>query len=236
MLSVSNRLPLTMPLLMAVSSTSGLELNYGLEANAASQQTEVVSVLIYASKDAVEPLRAVDLSAGEFQLIRGEERVQIRAELEDETDTNGLWVAVKLDGQSKGERVPLAAATLGVTFALGNNLNMDSNAIVNVAPPTAPDDAATKAYVDNKVAPTCIRRETPLVKLDTWYKHIDQSCALGETLVSGGYRIGNYNTASNCRVVASYPDGNTWRVTWGMPTESECAAHDARTYALCCKW
>ncbi len=236
MTNISSRFLATLSLLTVMSSIPALELNYSFSATDISAAPEVIRVLIYDSEDAAVPLKVVDYAASEIQLKWKDDGVQIRAELEDELDPKDLWVEVELDNKLKGTRIPLAAATLGITFALGNNLNMDGNAIVNVAPPSTPDAAATKNYVDNKVAPTCIRRQSALIKLDTWFTRIDQSCALGETLVSGGFRYGNYSTDSNCRVIASYPDGNTWRVVWGMPTETECAAHDARTYALCCKW
>ena len=85
-------------------------------------------------------------------------------------------------------------------------------------------------------APTCTIRESAYEKLDTWYKHINVSCQAGETLMGGGFSPGDYNTTSNCRVLESRPYNNEWHVTWGMPTETECASHSAKTYAYCCTW
>ncbi len=85
-------------------------------------------------------------------------------------------------------------------------------------------------------APTCTVRESAYENLDTWYKDISVSCQAGETVMGGGFANGNYNTSSNCRVVKSRPFDNGWQVTWGMPTETECAAHEAKTYAICCAW
>jgi len=46
----------------------------------------------------------------------------------------------------------LRASLPGVTFATGNYLDMDGNAVINLGAPLDPDDAATKAYVDGAVS------------------------------------------------------------------------------------
>jgi len=102
-----------------------------------------------------------------------------------------------------------------------------------------------QAYAADKVVviplnsarpPTCVIRESAYENLDTWYKAINVSCLEGEMVMSGGFDNGNYSTTRNCRVIESRPVGNEWHVTWGMPTETECAAYSAKTFALCCTW
>ncbi len=90
--------------------------------------------------------------------------------------------------------------------------------------------------LNSSKAPTCITRESAYEHLDTWYKHINVSCLAGETLMTGGFTYGAYSTNLNCRVLESRPVGNEWHVTWGMPTESECASGTAKTFAVCCTW
>jgi len=101
--------------------------------------------------------------------------------------------------------------------------------------------AADKVVViplNSSKPPTCTLRESNTEYLDTWYKAINVTCSEGEIAVSGGFTYGTYNTTLNCRVIRSRPNttGTGWEVTWGMPTEAECAERTARTYALCCKW
>ncbi|MHB1351625.1 MAG: hypothetical protein ACYCYR_17380 [Desulfobulbaceae bacterium] len=119
--------------------------------------------------------------------------------------------------------------------------------IMSTAIPFAVSAQETKVVVvplGSSKAPTCTLRVSDYYKLDTWYKTIDQYCLPDEKIMTGGYENGNYSTLSDCRVIKNKPltpeDGYSpqdgWRVTWGMPTQTECAAHDARTYALCCKW
>ncbi len=55
-------------------------------------------------------------------------------------------------------------------------------------------------------------------------------------LMTGGYTHVSYSTTANCRVIENRPVNNSWAVTWGMPTPTECASYTARTYALCCTW
>ncbi|HID46680.1 MAG TPA: hypothetical protein EYP34_13115 [Chromatiaceae bacterium] len=64
---------------------------------------------------------------------------------------DGMWMEMYADDKPLGRRVIAAAGTPGVTFASGNDLNMDGNSITHLADPAAAQDAATKAYVDTQV-------------------------------------------------------------------------------------
>ena len=87
----------------------------------------------------------------------------------------------------------------------------------------------------------CTWRESSSVPLDTWFTHIYSYCEADERIISGGFRYNGYQTSKNCRVIANLPvfkggpNNDGWRVTWGMPNQTECADYAAITTAFCCK-
>jgi len=115
-----------------------------------------VEFRIYDGPEAVTPLLAQGYGPGEFQLSHQGDTTRIAAELAADLPPDGLWLELSVDGEARGERVALNAATPGVTFALGNALDMDGNPIVNVATPASAGDAATKGYVDGATVATAL--------------------------------------------------------------------------------
>lgn len=140
---------LVLATLFAPGFSAALQLSHNLPADEISSPPAVVRFLVFDSTDAALPIEVYDFPAGQYQLSPEADRVWIKAELVDELEPQSLWVELELDGAPKGERIPLAAVTSGVTFALGNNLNMDGNTITSLAQPSDPNDAATKGYVDS---------------------------------------------------------------------------------------
>ncbi len=150
-LSHSSALSLTLALILT-SSTSALELSRTLPAADISQPPNEVCFLIYDGPEVMVPLERADFGPGQYLLEEQGDQIAISAEFLQDLDPRGLWIETELDGQIKGERVALRAVTPGITFASGNNLDMDDNTIVNLEMPAAPGDgldAANRAYVDS---------------------------------------------------------------------------------------
>ncbi len=141
--------------LIVTSSASALELSRSLPASDIAQSPNTVRFLIFDGPEAIEPIEIADFGPGQYWLEEQGEQVRLSAELIQDLDPQGLWVETELDGQIKGERVVLRAVTPGITFASGNNLDMDGNTITNLEMPAAPGvglDAANRSYVDNAIA------------------------------------------------------------------------------------
>lgn len=128
-----------------------LQLSHNLPAAEVSSPPAVVRFLVFDSIDAALPIEVYNFPAGQYQLSPRADRVWISAQLGEELEPQFLWVELELDGSPKGERIPLATVTPGVTFAAGNNLDMDGNGITSLAQPSDPNDAATMGYVDGAI-------------------------------------------------------------------------------------
>jgi len=128
-----------------------LPLQRTLPAGAIPASPVQVEFRIYDGPEAASPLLAQAYGLGEFQLSHQGDTTRIAAELAADLPADGLWLELSVDGETRGERVALNAATPGVTFALGNALDMDTNPIVNLAAPASAGDAATKGYVDAQI-------------------------------------------------------------------------------------
>lgn len=130
-----------------------LKKSLDLSVNIDTGSTVVVN--LYPTQEAGLPLASQAFFPGEWQLARQRDRQTLTlsfTELDREENHRSLWMEMQSDGLRLGRRVLVQAATApGVTFASGNPLNMDGNAITNLAAPNANQDAATKAYVDSKV-------------------------------------------------------------------------------------
>lgn len=113
-----------------------------------------VRFLIYDSPDANLPIEVAEFGPDQYTLEVKNGQAAISAELLQEIDTKELWIETELDSQPKGERVPLAVASPGITFATGNNLNMEGNTITGLSMPVPGDgtDAANRDYVDGAIA------------------------------------------------------------------------------------
>lgn len=201
---IYSRLISFIPLVAIMSSTPALELSHSLPAAEIRELPAVVSFLVFDSQDAPTPVIAADFPAGTYQLNLNADQVQIRARLDSDLESKDLWVEVELDGQPSGERVELAVATSGVTFALGNALNMDGNPINNVKDPVTNQDAATKAYAD---AITFVEVD-PTVQIDTANRvpKWNGSALISGSLYDKGGNVGVGSTvASDARFFAQGP-------------------------------
>jgi len=113
---------------------------------------------------------------------------------------------------------PTAADKLSVE----GQVNVKSHKIINVADPTAAQDAATKAYVDANVGggpPVCVRRSASATSGMT--KTV--SCNAGEIMTGGGCNVGSY------AIKVSYPSADN---TWSCSSTNNDAQPTA--YAICC--
>lgn len=152
MILVYVRLTLLVVSLLAFSGATALEVTQTIPESEVSGTPSMVSYLLYESREATEPLGILDFTGGTYQLSNQQGQIQISAELGDEFEGEKLWVQLEIDGIPTGERIALESAPVGVTFASGNNLNMDGNTIANLEMPVTPGsglDAANRAYVDS---------------------------------------------------------------------------------------
>ncbi len=138
-------------ILIAMQGTAAtLRLSQPLEEQALPSQQENIYVHLYASKSASTPLITQVYLPGEWSIEtrKGSKQLQLDIDTQNSVDNSkGLWAEVEINGTRVGERQALT--TPGVTFALGNTLNMSNNAISNLKTPVNPTDAASKSYVDN---------------------------------------------------------------------------------------
>ena len=87
----------------------------------------------------------------------------------------------------------------------------------------------------------CTWRETNHEPLDSNYTHISSYCESDERIITGGFRYHGNNVGKDCRVIQNYPllkpanpiEG--WKVTWGMPSHTECSIVNVITLSFCCK-
>jgi len=135
-------------LLPFLGQAHALELSRTLPAAELPESVSSLRFSLFDAEDAATPIRVVDYIAGEFRVIQQGEAVELAADLDEDLGKEPLWLETAADGLALGERVPFRAVSTGVTFALGNALNMDGNPVQNLAGPTADTDAATKGYVD----------------------------------------------------------------------------------------
>lgn len=133
---------------MMVAPVMALQLQRSLPADELRALPGEVRVLVYTDRDTPVPHAVLDFGPGQFHLETDGSNLLLSAELPPELETEGLWIETEFDGELKGERMGLAVATPGVTFASGNALDMDGNPIHNLATPGSAADAANKAYVD----------------------------------------------------------------------------------------
>ncbi|WP_456407971.1 hypothetical protein [Thiolapillus sp.] len=119
------------------------------------QSVEQISVQLFASENALTPMAREIFFPGEWRLLHAPGRTRLQVDFQELDATERplrLWAETMFDGQvGQRQAILLAAATPGVTFASGNDLNMDGNNITQLADPAASQDAATKAYVDAQV-------------------------------------------------------------------------------------
>ncbi len=145
---------------MALSSVSlAAQVNLAVEVPAEQDMLTAgeITVQLFTTETASEPVASETFYPGEWQLSnkRGKKVLRVNIQELDSAEQHGnlLWAETYIDGERAGQRVLIsAAASPGVTFAAGNDLDMDGNRIRNMADPSAAQDAATKAYVDNKIS------------------------------------------------------------------------------------
>ena len=108
-----------------------------------------VTVSLFDAQAAVVPVATERYLPGEWEWV-GENRSAITMAFElppAVAELPEVWVETAVDGVPVGDRELLALDGLGVTFALGNTLNMDGNRITNLGTPSVGTDAATRQFV-----------------------------------------------------------------------------------------
>jgi hypothetical protein len=119
---------------------------------------------------------------------------------------------------TQGANQYLNNKTLGVGTVLGDNLDADGYKIINLATPTDPNDAATKAYVDNATAGLTWKNAVDLLwddsnaglTGDTGTLVIDGHTALNTSHV--GYRI-LITSGTNAGIWSYADDGDVWTLS-----------------------
>jgi len=128
--------------------------------------------------------------------------------------------------------VLLAAAGIGIAYAgpmnptitLAGTVDLDGNQAKNLATPTDPNDATTKAYVDSHIDAdddldatnelqtlTIVQRTTSsAVGPGNTLVTATANCLSGEILTGGGMRVSDPNAPTS--TVFNGPLGNSWQV------------------------
>jgi len=127
--------------------------------------------------------------------------------------------------------VLLAAAGIGIAYAgpmnptitLAGTVDLDGNQAKNLATPTDPNDATTKAYVDSHIAAdddldptneiqtlTIVQRTTISPVGSGGIVIATANCLSGEILTGGGMRVSDPNAPTS--TVFNGPIGNSWQV------------------------
>jgi len=79
--------------LIVTSSASALELSRSLPASDIAQSPNTVRFLIFDGPEAIEPIEIADFGPGQYWLEEQGEQVRLSAELIQDLDPQGLWVA-----------------------------------------------------------------------------------------------------------------------------------------------
>lgn len=143
---------LSFSLMLLLGSTSSIAGRWQLplEERTDFQSDSQIRIDFFDHPEAVVPLASDIWQAGEWQLQ--EDKLQI-SDLPVQLPDAALWAEVSIDGKSRLRRVQIqAVGGPGITFANGNDLNMDNNAITNLASPSNAADAANKGYVDAQIS------------------------------------------------------------------------------------
>jgi hypothetical protein len=112
-----------------------------------------ITASLYTSPDTGNPVAVQTYYAGEWQITEEVASRLLHLPLDvNEAEEQALWYELEADGLLLGEREALRAVASGVTLALGNQLDMDGNAISNLEMPAAPGDG-----LDAAKAPTVFR-------------------------------------------------------------------------------
>ncbi len=166
-----------------------------------------IALFFYDGRENPEPLLIRTLLPGEWQLKKQAGKSILftsSVAISSVQDRGQLWVELEVDGQLIGKRESLSAGSTGITFAAGNPLDMSGNPINGVADPTLDQDAATKAYVDDKLA-TLPNGDITGVTV-----------ALGSGLTGGGssgnVALGTDNSVLQTRVTGTCTPGSSIRV------------------------
>jgi len=175
----------------------------------------VVRFYLYTGQETLAPLAVADFGPGQFRIEEQDGQVRLSAELQQDLDAEELWVETELDGKLTGERVALAISTPGVTFALGNYLDMDGNFIVNLATPVDPGDAANKQFVLDQIGSFS---ETDPTVLESVKDGVDWSELSG---IPAGFSDGTddvgVTSEADPTVLASVKDGVAWGELQSIP-------------------
>ncbi len=157
----------------AVNANSVMHLSKQFQQGAFPVASNSLQFNLYATQDGLEPLASQNYFSGEWQLRRTDHATVVSADFDDTDglpEQGELWLEVVADGFAVGERTQIqaAASVPGVTFALGNNLNMSLNRIISLDDPVDDNDAATKQYVDQAASFTETDPSVGTLTADKW--------------------------------------------------------------------
>lgn len=141
--------------------------------------------------------------------------------LQSDNGNNGVYLGSVQDSNrvvTQGSSHTLTNKTLSTGTYLGDNLNSDGYRITNLSDPQDPQDAATKAYVDNLAAGLTWKAAVNLLwndpnaglTGDTGTLLIDGHAALGAA--DTGYRI-LISSGTNAGIWTYADDGTTWTLS-----------------------
>lgn len=177
---------------------------------------------LFDSDKGTTPIAAQTYFPGEWEVVEAESGRMLWASFDNKSvldEFPEVWMELEADGVLIGEREPVRAVTLGVTFALGNALNMNGNAISSLAEPLATDTdhAATVNYVNNRVATGNAATATALAAdgldcpLGQYARGVDasgnaQGCAVDE--IGVGDNLGNHIATQNIQLGSNWLSGD----------------------------
>ena len=127
---------------------------------------------------------------------------------------DGYGAVINSSGEWTGEAIPTSGDNLGDHTAT-QDLDMDSNKIVNLSTPTADNDAATKAYVDSTGGDN-LGDHTAISDLDMTYHKIthllspvtDYQAANKMYVDSSGDDLGDHTATENINLNSNYLSGD----------------------------
>lgn len=111
-------------MLPLLGQAHALELSSTLQATELPNQVSSLRFSLFDAEDAATPVRVLDYAAGEFRITQMGEAVRLAGELDEDLGKAPLWIETEANGRLVGQREPFRAASLAVTFAVGQSVNM----------------------------------------------------------------------------------------------------------------